>query len=117
MIQISPRDKVFIGITPIDFRCGMDFLIDYLKSMSSNPFGGAFFVFINRKKTALKILAYDGQGMWLLQKRLSQGKFLWWPSAAKDLAEIDAKNFVLLLFNGDTKTLQAQENWKNLLAD
>ncbi|MCP4117184.1 MAG: transposase [Desulfobacteraceae bacterium] len=35
--------------------------------------------FLNRRRTAIKILCYDGQGFWMCQKRLSQGRFKWWP--------------------------------------
>ena len=114
MIQISPRDKIFIAINPVDFRIGIDSAVMILKGLKADAFAGAFFVFINKKKTAIKVLAYDGQGMWLMHKRLSQGKFTWWPSSVDDLAEIDPKNFVILLFDGDTKTLMAQKNWKKL---
>ncbi|MFA6119705.1 MAG: IS66 family insertion sequence element accessory protein TnpB [Parachlamydiales bacterium] len=114
MIQISPRDKIFIAIKPVDFRIGIDSAIRIIKNLQQDPFLGAFFVFINKKKTAIKILAYDGQGMWLMQKRLSQGKFTWWPSSESELAFIDPKNFLLLIFNGDAKTLTTQQNWKSL---
>jgi transposase len=114
MIQVSPRDKIFIAIKPVDFRIGIDSAIMITKKLVADPFAGAFFVFINKKKSSIKILAYDGQGMWLMHKRLSEGRFTWWPSSEDDLAEIDPKNFIILLFNGDTKTLTAQKNWKNL---
>lgn len=114
MIQVSPRDKIFIAIKPVDFRIGIDSAVMILKSLKADPFAGAFFVFINKRKSAIKLLAYDGQGMWLMHKRLSEGKFNWWPQSIGELAEIDPKNFIILLFNGDSKTLQAQENWKKL---
>jgi transposase len=114
MIQVSPRDKIFIAIKPVDFRIGIDSAIMITKKLVADPFSGAFFVFINKKKSSIKILAYDGQGMWLMHKRLSEGRFTWWPSSEDDLAEIDPKNFIILLFNGDTKTLTAQKKWKNL---
>lgn len=114
MIQVSPRDKIFIAIKPVDFRIGIDSAVMILKSLKADPFAGAFFVFINKRKSAIKLLAYDGQGMWLMHKRLSEGKFAWWPQSVSELAEIDPKNFIILLFNGDSKTLLAQENWKKL---
>ncbi|MFW5754911.1 MAG: IS66 family insertion sequence element accessory protein TnpB, partial [Marinilabiliaceae bacterium] len=40
---------------------------------------GHLFVFRNKKGNAIKLLVYDGQGFWLCQKRLSQGRFAWWP--------------------------------------
>lgn len=114
MIQVSPRDKIFIAIKPVDFRMGIDSAVMILRTLKADPFAGAFFVFINKRKTSIKLIAYDGQGMWMMHKRLSDGRFTWWPSSESELAEIDPKNFIILLFNGDTKTLTAQENWKKL---
>jgi transposase len=48
--------------------------------LQADPLSGTVFVFASRRRTALKILVYDGQGFWLCQKRLSQGRFGWWPA-------------------------------------
>jgi transposase len=50
--------------------------------LQEDPFGGTVFVFRNRRGTALKVLVYDGQGFWLCHKRLSEGRFRWWPSGS-----------------------------------
>ncbi len=51
------------------------------EALSHDPFTGWVFVFRNRRATALKILVYDGQGFWLCHKRLSSGRFPWWPTS------------------------------------
>jgi hypothetical protein len=57
------------------------------ENLRHDPFVGSVFVFRNRKGTALKVLMYDGPGFWLCHKRLSQGHFPWWPSAAEGGAQ------------------------------
>ncbi|MBE3135586.1 MAG: IS66 family insertion sequence element accessory protein TnpB, partial [Acidobacteria bacterium] len=42
---------------------------------------GHVFVFRNRRQTAVRLLCYDGQGFWLVHKRLSRGRFRWWPTS------------------------------------
>ncbi len=83
MLQITPQMKILVAVEPADFRKGIDGLARLCKeSLKHDPFGGAVFVFRNRRGTAIKVLVYDGQGFWLCHKRLSTGRFGWWPSAA-----------------------------------
>ena len=49
--------------------------------LAEDPFSGCVFVFRSRSGTAIRLLTYDGQGCWLAQKRLSKGRFVWWPEA------------------------------------
>lgn len=71
---------------------------------------GTIFVFINKRKTTLKLLVYDGQRFWLFIKRLSQGKYKWWPSDK----DIDVKKLQILLWNGDPEGANFEKDWKKL---
>ena len=54
----------------MDFRNGIDGLARvYQEQLQADPFSGRLFVFRNRRRTALKILAYDGRGFWLCQNQ------------------------------------------------
>ena len=81
MLQLTPQSRVFLAVAPADFRRGIDGLAALCRQrLGENPMEGAVFVFRNRRGTSLKLLCYDGQGFWLCQKRLSQGRLSWWPS-------------------------------------
>ena len=72
--------RILVAIEPADFRKGIDGLARVAREeLDSDPFSGWIFVFRNRKATAVKILVYDGQGFWLCYKRLSRGRFRFWP--------------------------------------
>jgi hypothetical protein len=73
------------------------------------------FVFRNRRGTAVKVLVYDGQGFWLCQKRLSKGRFRWWPeSAAEALRELEARELQMVLWNGDPSRGALGPLWREL---
>jgi transposase len=69
----------------------------------------------NRRKTAVKLLAYDGQGFWLAQKRLSRGRFRWWPqSATAATKRLDAHELGVLLWGGDPDAAQGAPTWRRV---
>jgi len=72
-------------------------------------------VFRNRQATAIKILIYDGQGFWLCHKRLSSGRFPWWPtgnSVAEAAQTLAAHQLQVLLSAGNPTRLQAAPVWR-----
>ena len=74
MLQLTPQMRIYLAVSPVDFRKGIDGLASVCRRLLDlDPFSGGLFVFRNRKGTALKILVYDGQGFWLCMKRFSKG--------------------------------------------
>ena len=64
--------------------------------------------------TTLKILCYDGQGFWLCTKRLSQGRFTWWPTTQDASSRLSARELLILLWNGNPQQAGMAEDWKKL---
>jgi len=114
MLQITPQMKILVATAPTDFRRGIDGLARLCQqSLAQDPFVGAVFVFRNRKGTALKVLMYDGQGFWLCHKRLSQGRFPWWPSAtAGGVQRLAAHQLSVLLAAGNPTRTGAAPDWR-----
>ena len=81
--------------------------------LEMDPFSGYVFVFRNRRKTAIKILMYDGQGFWLCQKRLSKGRFNWWPANGNtSLRPLAVHELQLLIWNGNPRKAHVAPLWK-----
>lgn len=115
MLQITPQMRIYVAIEPIDFRNGIDGLIALCKKrLDSDPFSGALFVFRSRRRIAVKVLAYDGQGFWLAQKRLSEGRFRHWPESDASAVKLAAHELVLLLWNGNPKAGEVAPAWKKI---
>jgi len=80
MFQMTPQMRILVAVEPIDGRKGIDSLAQLCRQrLAEDPFSGCIFVFITRSGTSIRLLTYDGQGFWLAQKRLSQGRFKSWP--------------------------------------
>lgn len=114
MIQITPQMRVVVAVEPVDFRKGIDGLARVCQeALGHDPLRGWLFVFRNRRATALKILVYDGQGFWLCQKRLSRGRFPWWPTSRTQAGTtLAAHQLHVLLSAGDPTAARAAPVWR-----
>ena len=115
MLQLTPQSRVFLAVEPADFRKGLDGLNALCRQrIGEDPFGGAIFVFRNRRGTSLKLLCYDGQGTWLCQKRLSQGRLKWWPATVEARVKLSPRELQILLGNGNPQALELAEDWRRV---
>ena len=116
MIQITPQMRILLAVEPVDFRKGIDGLVALCRQvLATDPLAGALFVFCSRRGHALKCLTYDGQGFWLCQKRLSQGRFSGWPRAAQGATlTLDPHQLHLLLWNGDPRQAHTAGLWRRV---
>ncbi len=107
MLQITPQMRVMVAVDPVDGRKGIDSLAGLCRNkLGQDPFSGCVFIFRTRNGSTIKALVYDGQGFWLAQKRLSQGRFSRWPSGT-GAAPLEAFQAQLLLAAGDPAAASA----------
>ena len=68
--------EVFVGLDPIDLRWGFERLSGIVaEKLGRSARSGALFVFFGKRRSALKVIFFDGSGMCLFYKRLDQGTF------------------------------------------
>ena len=78
MLSFSGSLKVFVALEACDMRKGFNGLHGLItEKLREDPRSGALFVFTNRRRSRLKILCWDGTGLWVLTKRLEEGTFSW----------------------------------------
>lgn len=101
MIKLSANSQILVATAPQDFRKGIDgFVCLCRNTFGQNPKNGQqLFVFINRSKTMVRLLAYEQNGYWLMTKRLSKGKFRDWPEKGQPMTPLLATQLRVLLRN------------------
>ena len=115
MIAVTAQTRIWVAREPADFRCGIDGLANVCRTvLKSDPFSGALFVFRNRRSKSIKILAYNGTGFWLCQKRLSKGRFRWWPEGSQATRTLEAYQLQLLLAGGDPAAAKGVAVWREV---
>jgi transposase len=118
MLQITPQTRILLAVEPVDFRQGIDGLAQRCRSvLSSDPFSGTVFVFCSRSRSAIKLLYHDGQGFWMCHKRLSKGRFRWWPKDGGEPGRtLRAHELTVLLSGGDPDATRAAALWRPIAA-
>jgi transposase len=78
MLSFPGSLKIFIALEPCDMRKSFNGLHTAVAGqLKEDPLSGALFVFTNKRRNRLKILYWDGSGLWVLAKRLEKGTFSW----------------------------------------
>jgi transposase len=97
MFSLGSATKIFLAAGSTDMRKSFDTLAAIVKTrLQQDPLSGHIFVFCNRRLDRIKLLIFDGSGIWILAKRLEKGRFRW-PEASN------------VSDNGSTFTLNHQE--------
>ncbi|HLJ25444.1 MAG TPA: IS66 family insertion sequence element accessory protein TnpB [Candidatus Angelobacter sp.] len=116
VIQITPQMRILVAIEAVDGRKGIDSLARLCQErLAADPFSGCLFLFRSRAGTSIRILVYDGQGFWLAQKRLSKGRFVWWPSGNEPTRVLQAHQAQMLLAAGNPDA-KAAPVWRRVSA-
>jgi transposase len=109
MILVTAQTRILCFTESVDFRKGIDGLVAVCKQrvVDADPFSGVLFLFRNRNGKSLKGIVYDGQGYWLFMKRLSEGRFRYWPQEVSvensSALPLLARELSVLLWNGDPR--------------
>jgi hypothetical protein len=103
MLSLSPNTRIYLHLPPTDMRKTFDGLSGLVRSaFGMDPLDGSWFLFLNRRRDRIKILAWDRDGYLLVYKRLEAGTFESLQSADNSATlELDATQLTLLL-NGVT---------------
>ena len=76
MLSIPASVSVFLHREPVDFRKAHDGLVAIVRqALREDPLDGSLYVFLNRRRDRIKLIQWDGNGLWLHYKRLEQGTF------------------------------------------
>ena len=112
MIQIAAQIRILVAVEAIDGRKGIDALAQLCREkLAADPFSGCLFIFRTRRGTAIRVLQYDGQGFWLATKRLSKGRFKWWPAGTEATRTLRAHQAQLLLAAGNPE-VEVPPTWR-----
>lgn len=78
MLALTPATRIFVALVPVDLRRGFEGLSAYAEAvLEQRVMEGGLFVFTNRRRNRLRLLWFDGTGLWQATKRLEGGTLQW----------------------------------------
>jgi len=114
MFGAGMATRVYLAVGATDMRKGFDGLYGLVRQrLEMDPLGGHLFLFCNRPRTRLKVLVWDGSGLWVCAKRLEKGRFSW-PAAGEQTTKvtISAEELSLLLGGIDLSKTRRKKWWR-----
>jgi len=76
MLSLPASVRVLLHREPVDFRKAHDGLAAIVRqALRADPLDGSLYVFLNRRRDRIKLIQWDGNGLWLHYKRLEKGTF------------------------------------------
>ena len=104
---IAAPPQIWLAVAPVDMRRGIDGLSAIVQqALGHAPCAGSAFVFRNRAGNRLRLLVWDGNGVWLCQRRLHQGSFVW-PQATDACFLMTQEQWQWLIVGVDWQRLSA----------
>src|SRR5437667_11263641 len=116
MIPVGPATRVYLAAGTTDLRKSFEGLSDLVRhQLKEDPLSGHLFVFCNRGRSRLKLLYWDGSGLWVCAKRLEKGRFSW-PRREEEPAtarlRILGEELTLLLSGIDLEKTRTRAWWR-----
>jgi transposase len=105
--MIAPS-SVWLMVSPVDMRLGIDGLTRWVQHATeafAQP--GCVYLFRNRTGNRMKALLWDGNGVWLLQRRLHRGRFFW-PQSGDTSFTLSLAEFEALIQGLDWSRIEAK---------
>lgn len=114
MILLPQAVRIFVSCAPANLRKSFEGLSNEVRSvLEADPLSGHVFIFLNRRKTQVKMLLWTRGGYTIVHKRLERGRFSFAnqvrPGAAR--VEIDAHELAMLLEGLEVKSSRASARW------
>ena len=112
MFGLSPATRIYLAVGATDLRKGFEGLYGLVRDrLLCEPTSGHLFLFSNARRNRIKVLYWDGSGLWLCAKRLERGRFSWPGEDAQAVRVTVSQEELSLLLGGIDLAQTRRKNW------
>jgi transposase len=115
---LGPATRIYLAVGATDMRKGFEGLYGLVRDrLACDPLSGHIFLFLNAQRNRLKLLFYDGSGLWVCAKRLEKGRFRW-PAVKDEQVKVVLSPEELVLLLGGIDLSQAERRrWHRVITE
>ncbi|MGA7244050.1 MAG: IS66 family insertion sequence element accessory protein TnpB [Terracidiphilus sp.] len=111
MFAMGAATRIYVATGATDMRkgfCGLEGLIR--ERLESDPTSGHIFLFANARRDRLKLVYFDGSGLWVCSKRMERGRLCWPEPSNGHKVQLSHEQFALLI-GGIDLTQTRERKW------
>ena len=117
MFGFGPATRIYVATGATDMRKGFNGLYGLVRDrLECDPASGHVFLFTNSRRNRLKLVVYDGSGLWVCAKKLDGGRFCW-PCTTAEKIVLSHEELALLLGGIDLEQTRRRKWYRKPLAD
>ena len=119
MFGLGPATRIYVALGATDLRKGFDGLYGIVRDrLGLEVRSGHLFLFANSRRNRLKILYWDGSGLWICSKRLERGRYSWPQQADQsDQVTLSHEELSLLLGGIDLRGTRRKDWYRKTISD
>jgi len=119
MLGLGAATRIYVATGATDMRLGYDGLYGLVRErLACDPLSGHLYLFANARRDRLKVLFFDGSGLWVCAKRMEGGRLRWpEPDASGDKVQLSREQFALLLGGIDLAETRPRKWYRRLLRE
>lgn len=101
MFGFGPATRIYLAVGATDMRKGFEGLYGLVRDrLQCEPLSGHVFLFCNAERNRLKLILWDGSGLWICAKKLSKGRFRWPEPQAGEVKVVLSHEELAMLLGG-----------------
>ena len=99
MFGLGAATRIYVATGATDMRLGFNGLYGLVcNRLQCDPLSGHLFLFANSRRNRMKVLFFDGSGLWVCSKRMEGGRLHWpQPRSSEDKVQLSREEFALLV--------------------
>lgn len=112
MFGFGPATRIYLAVGATDMRKSFEGLHGLVREqLLCSPLSGHVFLFCNGQRNRLKLLVWDGSGLWVCAKRLEKGRFSWPQSGDAQGKVVLSHEELAMLLSGIDLTQARRKRW------